>query len=357
MARPVIKKIKEREPDTDIVLTFFSPSGYEQVADSSPADLVTYLPFDSVRQIAGFFTELQPEKLVLTSYEIWPNLIWTAKRYGVEVYLTSARLSKNSKKTWPLIRSFYKAVYGDIPHIYSITPGDEENLRRGFHLSKEVEIRTLGNTRYDRVLERADKARETAYLPENFRHQPTVIAGSIWPADNRMLLPGLASIKQAFPDLKLVLAPHELSRHHRQELEEWCRRESLAYSHLSNGHSNDTDVLIVDKIGVLAEIYHHGDIAFVGGAFSGSVHNVMEPAVAKCAVLFGPDYHNSDEAEQLQRTGGGFSVSASAEIEKTIDVLLSDKEELQTAQKAAYQVITSNAGATGETVSHILRST
>jgi len=356
MARPVIEGIKASEPDTDVVLTFFSPSGYDQVYDSSPADLVTYLPFDSVRRVTKFFTLLNPEKLILTSYEIWPNLIWTAKKYDVEVHLTSARLSEESKKTGPVFRSFFRTVYNDIQYIYPITAQDEQNFKSYFRLSESVEIHTLGNTRYDRVLERAVQAGEQPFLPENFRHQPTLIAGSIWPADNKVILPALESVKHAFPDLKLVLAPHELSRDHLRELQKWCDGRGLGCSYLNNGSADGNEVLIVDKIGVLAEIYHDGDIAFIGGAFSGSVHNVMEPAVAKCAVLFGPEYHNSDEAEQLIKSGGGFSLTGETEMEETLYRLLSDPDTLHSAQNAAYNIITSNAGATGKTVRHILKS-
>ena len=356
MARPIIEKIQEEKPEICIVLTFFSPSGYEQVKESAPADVVTYLPFDSVPKLSDFFTRLRPEKLILTSYEVWPNLIWVSKRFGVEVYLTSARLSDTSNKTLPLVRSLFRAVYSDIPHIYPITDTDEQNLRRYFHLENTVDMMIFGNTRYDRVFGRSQEAQKTHHLPQQFQHQPTVIAGSIWPADTKVIFPAFTSLLKEYPELQIVCAPHEISREHVDQIEEWCERNSIPYTLLSEYNSNDVRVLIVDEIGHLAEIYHDGDIAFVGGGFSGSVHNVMEPAVAHCAVFFGPEHQNSDEAVQLIEHAGGAAITSPDEVYQNLAHLLDHESDLQSMQAAAFHVIVENTGATDKTVQRILQT-
>ncbi len=357
MAKPIIEGIREQHSKSDIVLTFFSPSGYEQVKDDNSADLTIYLPFDSVQSVNWFYKKLQPQKLILTSYEIWPNLIWLAKHHNITSYVTSARLRSGSAKTWPIIRNFYSTVFRDIDHIYPITETDMALIQKYFDLSEHTEIDVLGNTRYDRVLERSQHHKDTHLLPQGFQHQPTVIAGSIWPNDNRVILPALMQILQDYEQLKLVLAPHEPNTHHLSELEQWCIDNQLSYRLLSetNGDHNRSRIILVDSVGVLAELYRDGDIAFVGGAFKGAVHNVMEPAAADCVVTFGPKYHNSNEAELLVKNGGGFTVENADQFQGILQNLLSDQEKLKRSQQIARQIIQENAGATQKTVSHILR--
>ncbi len=359
MAKPVLEAIRKRSPESYLVLTFFSPSGFEQVRETAPVDLVTYLPFDSLNRVSRFYQTLAPTALMLTSYEIWPNLIWLAARYQVEVYLTSARLQNGNAKTYPLVRSLYSTIYGSIGHIYPITQEDYVNITRYYALPDSTEIQVTGNTRYDRVLERAELAKERHLLPGRYRHAPTFIAGSIWPADNRIVLPALEKIMSEFPALQVILAPHEPCESHLRDLITWCENHHLGYEFFSELHTteeagNHNRVLFIDTIGVLAELYHEGDIAFVGGGFSGSVHNVMEPAVAGCAALFGPDHRNSDEAEQLISTGGGFAIQESEQLFYKLQGLLTDAEALRVAQEQAYDVIERNAGATGTTVEGIL---
>ncbi|MBD3275405.1 MAG: hypothetical protein GF372_08855, partial [Candidatus Marinimicrobia bacterium] len=283
MAKPVIQKLKESRPETRIVLTFFSPSGYYQVQDKSEADLVTYLPFDSVRALTNFFNVLQPEKLILTSYEAWPNLIWTADRLHIEIYIISARMQDSNLKTYPVIRSFYASIYSCVDHIYPITERDRENYLNFFLKNSSGELSVFGNTRYDQVIERAQNAAGKNLLPESFSSSIIFAGGSVWPEDNKVILKPLGTLAAGYPDLKFVFAPHEPTQKHLDELIQWCDHNDLDYALFSElSHADDKiRVILVDVIGQLAEIYHDCDIAFVGGAFTGSVHNVMEPAVAR----------------------------------------------------------------------------
>lgn len=359
MAQPVIARLKQERPDLYIALTFFSPSGYERMDADAPADLIMYLPFDSALQVDRFFRMLRPDKMVLTSYEVWPNLIWLAARRDVQIHLTSARLQNGNAKTYPLIRSLYSTVYGNIDHIFPISEEDRANLQRYYRLPDSVEVTVAGNTRYDRVLQRATARQGQHLLPPAFRHAPTFIAGSIWPADNRHLLPALATAAREYPELRMVLAPHEPSQAHLSELSTWCEDQDLPSQYFSApadtpGTGSSARVLLVDTVGVLAELYHDGDIAFVGGGFSGSVHNVMEPAVARCVPLFGPAFHNSNEAEQLLAAGGGFTVSDTGSCTEVLQHYLGKPEQLATARQNAYQVIERNAGAAERTVRHLL---
>lgn len=356
MAKPVIKKFKVSQPDVQIVLTFFSPSGYDQVKDQSEADLVTYLPFDSVPNLTNFFTLLQPEKLILTSYEAWPNLIWTADRMKIKIYIISARMQDANMKTYPVIRSLYASIYSCVDHIYPITDRDKDNFSTYFLEKYSGKLKVFGNTRYDRVIERAESAAGKALLPKSFQSSVVFAGGSVWPEDNKVILKVLGSFAAQYPDLRFVFAPHEPSQKHLDEFIDWCDNNVLEYG-LFSDLPNDGEqmrVILVDVIGHLAEIYHECDIAFVGGGFTGSVHNVMEPAVAHCTVLYGPDYGNSDEAGQLIEAHGGWSVSTADQFEHQMENLLSDRSKLRTVQENAAQVILKNAGATDKTVQAIL---
>lgn len=356
MAKPIIERIREQRPEINIVLTFFSPSGYEQIHDENPADLVIYLPFDSIPSVRRFYELLRPEKLILASYEIWPNLIWQAKIFHIEVYVTSARLRPGSAKTWPLIRNFYSTVFQEIEHIYPITDQDRDLIQKYLLTPGKTEMRVLGNTRYDRVLERSATRADEHILPQEYQHQPTLVAGSIWPHDNRIILPVLHQILEEYPTLKVILAPHEPTQEHVRELEEWCRSHHLSMSRYSqlNGSGYPARILLLDSVGILAELYRDGDIAFVGGGFHGSVHNVMEPAAARCVVTFGPDYHNSNEAELLIEAGGGFAVKNETEFTEVLHHLLANNAHLSRTREVARRIIEDNAGATRMTVSRIL---
>ncbi len=359
MAKPVMEKIKKKHPDIIIVLTFFSPSGYEQVHLTAPADLVTYLPFDSVRSLAKFFRVLKPEKLILTSYEAWPNLIWTASRLHIEIDIISARMQANTVKNYPVIRSFYSAIYTEVNCIYPITEEDKSRYQKYFLRNGSVTVSVFGNTRYDRVIERSRNAQDLNILPSHFSEGTVFAGGSIWPEDNQVILKPLAKLADEHPELKFIFAPHETDNKHVNEFVDWCHSQGFPYalfSELAKSHESFR-VIIVDVIGHLAELYHECDIAFVGGAFSGSVHNVMEPAVSRCTVLYGTDYHNSDEAEQLVANGGGFSIRYSEEFEQKMQKLLTDKHFLESAQERAAEVILRNAGATDKTVSAIFGET
>lgn len=356
MAKPVIEGLRRDRPDSDIILTFFSPSGLEKVDNSSGADLITYLPFDSVRQITRFYQMLRPDKLILVSYEIWPNLIWIAERYRVETSLISARYQGSGMRSRRILESFYRAVYSSLTYLYPISPEDEAQFQRCLNGEDGPQIKTLGNPRFDRVLSRARQNGQTHLLPASFNHSPTIIAGSIWPADERKILSQLIRIIRSYPELRIILAPHEPTASHIESLEEWAAENGLISGRFSTVQElqQEARVLIIDSIGHLAELYHHCDIAYIGGGFSGSVHNVMEPAVARTAVLFGPDHHNSYEAEQLLDSGGGFSVDSGDEFGRKIRSLLQNPPELQQVREQAYRVIREHAGAAERTVQQLL---
>jgi len=360
MAKPVIEGLRTSREPADIVLTFFSPSGYDKVSDTAVADLITYLPFDSVRQVDRFYRLLRPDKLILTSYEIWPNLVWMAQRHDIESYLISARFQVSGARVLRPVQSFYGSLYGAIDHIYPIAEEDESNFYRCLRNWDKPKIERLGNTRFDRVLSRAESQRNenNSLLPVQFRHAPTFIAGSIWPSDMRVILSGISQVIRSNPEVKLVLAPHEPTESHLAHLSKWSRKHDLEYEYFSeiDALPPGARVLLVDGVGYLAELYHDCDIAYVGGGFSGSVHNVMEPAVARCAVAFGPQHQNSFEAEMLIRADGGECLESGEDVARFLSRLLNQPEKLQQMRQQAYTVVREHSGASSKTVERILAS-
>ncbi len=359
MAQPVIASLKNQRPDIYIVVTFFSPSGYEKVGSSTPADLVTYLPFDSVAKVNQFYQALVPEKLILTSYEIWPNLVWLASRLDIGIYLIAARLEQENVKTAPIVRSLYASLYDKMSAIAFISEEDHARFTAAYGSPDHVQLSILGNPRYDRVLQRYRERQIDRHIPEAFGQGPTFLGGSIWSADNRIVLLALEELMQQHPSLKFILAPHEPTGSHLHRLIEWCVRNGYRHRLFTELSENDfldreLQVLIIDTVGVLAELYRYADIAFIGGGFTGSVHNVMEPAVAGCVVFFGPDYHNSHEAEQLIARNGGAAVTETQELLEGVSRLLQNEGMRETMQNAAATMIEENAGATEKTVQLIL---
>lgn len=355
-AKPVIRGLKALRPDIGLVASFTSPSGYDHAERIPEVDLFTYLPFDGFFRTQGFIRKLKPRKIIFVTYELWPNLIFNARRHRVPTYLISARVREKSLKTIPLARLFFRSLYRSLDYIFAISEKDRQSVRELIG-SVPVKLLTLGDTRYDQVLQRTRDRIQKRYQPL-FKQGFTIIIGSIWPQDARHLMPALFRIMREVRELNVILAPHEPHEYALEGFEEEfkeARFRSVRYSRLGQTRSPER-VVLVDRIGILAELYHQGQLAFVGGGFRGSVHNVMEPAVAGIPVLFGPHYHNSREAELLIEKGGGASCRDEEELYLILRKMVFDQEEYRRMAAAARQVILDNLGASARTVKEILES-
>jgi 3-deoxy-D-manno-octulosonic-acid transferase len=355
-AKPVIRGLKAIRSDVLIVASFTSPSGFEHAAEMSEVSLKIYLPFDSFLRTRRFFQILKPQKIIFVSYELWPNLIINARRHRVSTYLISARIRQTSSKFYPIVRNFFKELYRSLDYIFAISEQDRESVKKLIG-SVQIKVLTLGDTRYDQVIERA-RSRMTQQLPELYRDKFVFIVGSIWPQDAKHLLPAIAEIIRNFAQFRCILAPHEPNEFALESFEDQFRNWGISvcrYSQVTATPISDV-VVLIDKIGILAELYHQTNLAFVGGGFRGSVHNVMEAAVAGIPVVFGPDYHNSREAELLVEAGGGFVCSNEAEIFGLITRLIEDESYYRQASFSARRVIMDNLGASARTVKEILEN-
>jgi 3-deoxy-D-manno-octulosonic-acid transferase len=342
-AKPVMSLIAERYgADIEIAITFYSPSGmkyYERFDRSKRIEavrFVDYLPVDTRGNARFCLDTLVPSGIVYVKFDLWPNLIAEAERRGVRQVLVSGTLSPGSKRLSSIARGFYSDVYSRLDAIAAISDEDAERFRHGFSGNEgprgtgqpPIEIVTAGDTRFDQVCRRIDTSTVTLPLSLTRETRPFVIAGSTWPRDEEVAIPGFARIHERFPEAGLIVAPHEPTPKRLEEIGTALGREDLHYTLLSaigDEGTIETPVVVADGVGYLAELYRAGFCAYVGGSFTTGVHNVMEPAVLSLPVFFGPRIDNSYEARMLVEIGAGRIVTSAAEFEDEVGALFADR--------------------------------
>lgn len=307
-ARPVLRLLRQRLPTCTRILSVFSPSVYDNIQGRAEAEVLTYLPFDSRRNARKFLDLLRPDAVLVTRHDIWPNFLWQAAARGILTVLIDASVHEGSLRHKPVVRQFVRAVFRAFTAVFPISDAAAHDMQA--FISKESEARVVGDTRFDQVVYRATEKPLSELLParvQAWRH--VIVAGSTWPEDEHVLVPAFAHVARAKEGLKLILVPHEPTEAHLQQGEKLCARHGLRAVRLStfNG-AEDIDVLLVDRIGILANLYAAGRAAFVGGAFGPGVHSVIEAAAHGVPVLFGPRMRNSAEAIEMLEEGCGFVV-------------------------------------------------
>ena len=278
-------------------------------------------------------------------YDIWPNHIWTLKKKNIPSLLVDATMKKNSPRKLPLIRSFHKYLFEDFTKILTVS---EEDLT-GFESFKcrNVQIKVVGDTRFDRVYNRSLASRDSKIINENIaKENKVIVAGSTWPQDEEVLIPVFSKILNYEKQALLIIAPHEPDLMHLEKLENefGTAIPSIRLSHINN-YSNQR-VIIVDSIGILSILYNYADVTFVGGSFKLNVHNVLEAAVYGVPVLFGPKIDNSQEAKKLAEIGGGILVNDKKELYRSLRKLLADEEFRNESGQKSYNYVNENRGTT-----------
>jgi 3-deoxy-D-manno-octulosonic-acid transferase len=351
-AKPIIAILKNTMDGVRIVVSFFSPSGYSAGLKYDQADLVCYLPFDTTGNARRMFQLIRPSILIFMGYDVWPNHVWAAASRHVPVILADALVHEGSKRLWPIVRSFLKSVHKHINVHCAISESDAQRLRR--ICPRDANIQITGDTRFDQVIARrgfAGKKLE-GLLPEF--DKPVIIAGSTYIEDERVILDAYQNVLERWGAVQLILVPHEPKPHRLAEIDALMTQRNLPYGLLSEiaAELND-DAIVVDRVGVLAELYMLSDIAFIGGSFHARVHNVMEPAAMGKPVLFGTMIQNSQEAMMLLERGAGIMVKDSEEMTTELIRLLSDENLRESIGNTARTMIEESAGATEKIVSYI----
>ncbi|MDR1381801.1 MAG: 3-deoxy-D-manno-octulosonic acid transferase [Tannerella sp.] len=347
--RPMMETLRRRCPQYKILLTFFSPSGYEVRKNYEGADVICYLPFDTPFKVRKFLNLANPHIAVFIKYEFWLNYLTELKKRGVKTYIISAVFRPNQ-----LFFKWYGAWYRKALLCYErlfVQDEDSRKLLAGYGI-ENVEI--CGDTRFDRVLEIQHNARllpETEVFAKG--DKLILIAGSSWPEDEKFIIPYF----NAHPEVKLVIAPHEIHREHLLYIQSLLNRPSIRLSESGEDLLRANDCLIIDSFGLLSSIYRYGDVAYIGGGFGGGIHNTLEAAVYGIPVIFGPKYHKFKEAENLIACGGGFSVDSEAAFTACMNNFIADPVSRRIAGAAAGDFVDKNAGATEKILSFWPRTT
>ena len=354
--KPVLLGLKEVEPHVKIIVSFFSPSGYNHVDDES-IDCKIYLPLDFYWAVKSALHLVRPEKLIFAAYDIWPNLIWAAKKLGIPTVLFAARFIKKTGKLLPVVRNFYHYVYKDFHSIYTITKTDHNHLQLVLENSSNTTVRVLGNPRYDQVKSTADKF-TTEHTKSVLSRKKRIIFGSIHDEDQRVIYDSVLRLLSNHENLSILWVPHEpiasAINASIQRFDEVGFKVNV-FSKQTPYDKDNPHVIVVDIVGVLSHLYWDGIIAYVGGGFSTGIHNVMEPAIARLPILFGPKYENFHEAEELINSGGGWAIDNGQELFDKINMLLSDNSKVISASLAATDVVHRNIGAATRVVRGIVR--
>lgn len=351
MAQAIMGALRRERPETQLVFTIFSPSA-ERVAARVGADLHTWLPWDITSEARRALSALRPDLLAFVRTEIWPIMTREAERIGTRLALVNGALAPGSSRLRSSARYLLEPGYRRLDLLGAVAPGDAERFSL-LGVPRE-RIRVTGDARFDQVWGRIEalgdeSARLERPLLRRF-HDPdalTIVAGSTWPADEESLVPAFARLRGEAP-LRLIIAPHEPTEAHLAGLEERLAAASLRSGRLGEleaGEAPLPEVIVVDRVGVLAELYALAGIAYVGGGFGNAgLHSVIEPAALGVPVIYGPRFGNALEADDLARAGGGWIVSGEDSLHSAMRRLVRNSVERVEASAAARIFVRSRLG-------------
>jgi 3-deoxy-D-manno-octulosonic-acid transferase len=351
-ARVVLEALSESHPELQVVFTFFSPSA-ESMSRTVPAQTAGYLPWDVRAEVVPVLEALRPTAVVFTKTEVWPTLVQEASGRGIPAALIAGTLPPGAGRLrWPA-RRLLRPSFADLRLVAAIA---DEDARRFVRLGASPEhIIVSGDPGIDSAWIRARSARSDApYLrPFLKESRPTLVAGSTWEADEDVLLPALGMLREWLPEGLVVIAPHEPTEAHLTRLESSFRGMGMSTERLSrveaSGLPEQAEVVLVDRVGILAHLYTVGSAAFVGGGFHRfGLHSVLEPAAARLPVAFGPAHANARAAGELIAQGGGRAVRSSEELAAVLSSWLLEKEGKEVGRKA-YRYIDGHRGSAART--------
>jgi len=351
-ARPIIAELKRRHPSFHVIVTFFSPSGYEHSRKYPLADVISYIPFDSRSNAKRFVEMIRPAVAVMVRYDIWPNHIWELDAHRIPTLIANATMASSTPRRAPLLKSFHHHVYDAMTAILTVAESDV-SVFRVFETTRP-QIVAVGDTRYDQVSIRSAEARKRHLVPERIlTNRRVCVAGSTWPDDEEVIVPGILTLLPAVENMIAILIPHEPTLEHLEHLEERFVGNTKTIRFSSLNEYADERVIIVDSVGILLALYATAHVAYIGGSFKQGVHNVLEAAAYDIPVLFGPKHRNSQEPLNLVENGGAFIVNDTAEFYRTLLNLLEDETARRTAGARAGQFVRDNIGATDRVVSNL----
>ncbi len=346
--RPLVESLKKDYPSIYIVITFFSASGYEVMKNYKGADQIYYLPFDGASNAKKMVDILNPSMVLWIKYEFWFHYLHEFKRRNIPVLLVSG-IFRNSQPFFKWYGSLWKEMLSSISYFFV---QNESSLKLLSSIAINDNVIITGDTRFDRVIEIAEKFEPIPIIEKYCEKNRVIVAGSTWEEDETELVHYI----KANPSIKFIIAPHETDPGNIQQMKRNFPN-ALLYTDLINGPVDQKEIknlLIVDNVGMLSRLYHYASITYVGGGFGADgVHNVLEAAVYGKPVIFGPEYKKYAEAIGLVESGGGIPIKNALELESVLNLLWKQEDVLKTKGKAAEKFVFSNAGASKKIIQFV----
>ena len=349
--RPLMEQLRQDHPEYKILLTFFSPSGYEVRKNYEGADIITYLPLDTITNARRFLRTVRPVMAFFIKYEFWYNYLHILKHRNIPVYSVSSIFRPDQ-----VFFKWYGRQYGRVLNCFTHFFVQNEVSKDLLAKIGITNVDVVGDTRFDRVLQIKDAAKQLPIVEAFVKDAPQVfVAGSSWPPDEEIFI----KYFNAHKNWKLIIAPHVIGEDHLKQIEKllegrkvirYTEAEKSLTSHLSPLASYD--VLIINCFGLLSSIYHYGQVAYVGGGFGVGIHNLLEAAVWDVPVFFGPNNQKFQEAQGL-KTSGGFEITNYEEFASQMDKFASDADYLTEQGRKAGHFVKGQSGATGKVLSAV----
>lgn len=344
--RPLIEKIKKEHPEHRIILTFFSPSGYEVRKNYPLADIICYLPFDTKKNVECFLDLVKPKMAIFIKYEFWLNYLEGLHQRQVPTYIISA-IFRSQQLFFKPYGKWYRKMLEYFNHIY-LQDEHSKSLLKSIGINQTT---VCGDTRFDRVIDIQQQAKAIPLAELFAKNHNILIAGSSWPKDEEILIPYFNQNK----GIKLIIAPHEIHESHLKEIESRLKRPFVRFSKATEENIISADCLIMDCFGMLSSVYRYGKIAYIGGGFGTGIHNILEAAVYGMPVIWGPNFSKFREAKELIQSEGGFSIQNSDEFNQLCTQLFSNNDLLSVVSKKSFNYVANNSGATTTVYNDLFR--
>lgn len=347
--RPLIEAVKEQFPEYKIVLTFFSPSGYEIRKNYALANVVAYLPLDTKRNARTFISLVKPEKVFFVKYEYWNNYITELHKRKIPLYIVSAIFRKEqpffSLTPWG---KWYLRMLFKVEHLFVQTKVSGELLE-----SVGIKNYTVsGDTRFDRVAAIAAGAKEIPPIEKFKGSALLVVAGSTWKPDEELL----ATFINQSSGIKYIIAPHEVSAANVTRIKQSITKPVVEYSKVQKSEIDNFDVIIIDSIGLLSSLYRYGNVAYIGGGFGVGIHNILEAATFGLPVIFGPNYKKFKEAVELIAEGGAFTINSQTSLNDSLHKLTGNETSRRKAAEISKDYVAKNVGSTGVIIKKVFNT-
>lgn len=345
--RPIIEKLKLKFPTKKVVLTFFSPSGYEVRKNYVNADVVCYLPLDSVQNAKKFLEIVHPRLVIFVKYEFWPNMLKELKNSKIETILISGIFREN-QPFFKWYGSFMRKSLTAFSHFF-VQDESSKKLLKGVNFNN---VDVSGDTRFDRVCEITQQNNKLPFIEEFIDNKYTVVAGSTWKEDEAMLVDYINN--SASENEKFIIAPHNINAKDITDLKNSISKMVVLFSEKDNKNLSDYQVFIIDTLGILTKIYSYANLAYVGGGFTKTgVHNVLEPATFGIPILIGPNYHKFNEATDLVKNKACFVIDDSKELSLHLNEFFQFEKKRLKAGESAKKYVVDKTGATAKILNYL----